>query len=45
MASMQLTYDISVNKVARFVKDPDDLKHIYEIMLKYYTPLRDQFFE
>ena len=37
----QLEYDATLNKLARFIKDPEDLKRTYEVLLKYYRPMRD----
>ena len=40
----QLEYDAANNKLPRFIKDPDELKRTYDVLLKYFRPLRDQFF-
>ena len=45
MAIEQLKYDFTVNKLSRFIKDPEDLQRTYEMLLKYYRPLRDFFFQ
>ena len=39
-----MQYDATLNKLNRFIKDPDELKRVYDVLLKYYRPLRDQFF-
>jgi len=39
-----MEYDGSLNKLARFIKDPTELKNTYATVLKYYRPVRDQFF-
>ena len=44
MCKKQLEYDATLNKLGRFIKDADELKRTYDILLKYYEPLRDQFF-
>lgn len=44
MAKKQLKYDAGLNKIERFIKDADELKRTYEVILKYYRPVRDQFF-
>lgn len=40
----QMEYDGGLNKLARFIKDPTELKNTYAMILKYYRPVRDQFF-
>ena len=35
---------MNLTKCSRFIKDPDEVIRCNEILLKYYRPLRDQFF-
>jgi len=40
----QLENDGTYNKLNRFIKDPGELARTYDVLRKYYRPLRDQFF-
>ena len=40
----QLENDGTYNKLNRFIKDPTELARTYDVLRKYYRPLRDQFF-
>ena len=43
-ARKQWEYDWRLSKINKFIRDADDLKNTYDVLLKYYMPLRDQFF-
>jgi len=45
MARKQFEYDCLFTKINRFIKDPVELKKTYDMLLKYYVPVRDQFFD
>ena len=37
----QWEYDWKHTKITRFIKDPTALKEVYDVLLKYYAPIRD----